>query len=116
VSDQGDAPNRIRLVTAELVHVMREASGLPMMRCKEIADDARLNLHGDFVTALLAADANTLAVKINSRDPSVSDVVIRRRWNLARALGRRDDMVARHETWARLDAMSNRFRGDPATH
>jgi len=55
-------------------------------------------------------------VKINSRDPSVSDVVIRRRWNLARALGRRDDMVARHETWARLDAMSNRFRGDPATH
>jgi hypothetical protein len=99
---------------AQLVRLMREASGMGMMDCKAVLGVARRDYGGDLVLALLARDANALAVNIRSRDPVVSDAEARRRWNEGRARGRRADVVARGGAWAELDRLSARSSNDDA--
>lgn len=102
----------IRPITAELVHTMREASGIGMMDCKAAAELALKDLHCDFVLALRMRHYHALAVNIGSRDPAVSPARARRQWDAANALGDRDDLVAKHDAWRRLDAMSNKWDGN----
>lgn len=79
-----------------------------MMDCKAVPEVARRDLGGDLVLALLARDADGLAVNIRSRDPHVGDAEARRRWNEGRARGRRDEVVAQGGAWAELDQLSAR--------
>ena len=95
-----------RTVTAQIVHVMRDASGLSMMQCRDAAHDAVANLSGDFVLALLVADANGLAVAIRSKDPAADQALLRRDWNIRHAGISRADISQRSDAWRRLDAVS----------
>lgn len=98
-------------VTADLVHLMRDASGLGMMRCKEAADMAATRLDGDFALALLIVDAHSLAVNVRSRDPAVADAEARWRWDLAHARARRAHIASHSPAWARLVSLSGDFAG-----
>jgi hypothetical protein len=93
-------------ITADLVRLMREASGMNMPSCHEAAKAAQALYGGDYVVALLVKRANGDAVMIRSRDPAVDDREARRRRDLADALAMRPEVVARGGAWARLDEMS----------
>lgn len=93
---------------ADLIRLMREASGCSMTDCKASLELARKELDGDIVVALLMRNAATLAVKIGSRDPDVSDAEARRRWDEAHARGRREAVVERGGAWTELDLISAR--------
>lgn len=99
-----------RRLTAPLVHLMREASGLGMMDCKAAAELAIAEYDADFVLALGIRNAASYAVRIGSRDPRISAQEARRRWNVAHALDARDSMAARSDAWRRLDELSGRHR------
>lgn len=98
--------------TAAIVHLMRECSGMGMMDCKAAAVFADERLGGDYVTALLMADANKLAVNIRSRDPAVSDKHARLRWNFAHAVGLRDSKISSPD-WSRLAEINGPFFEGP---
>ena len=91
-----------------IIRLMREASGMGMMDCKNAFEDARDNLDGDLVVALLVRDAHGLAVNVRSRDPQGDHVAARRRWDIGQATGGRAAAVARGGAWAELDRLSTR--------
>lgn len=87
---------------------MRAASGMGMMDCKQAAEEAHARYGGDYVLALLVRSANAYAVNIKP-GPGQTAKQARDRWNLADALGRREDIVTRTDEWAALDAVSTRY-------
>lgn len=93
-------------ITGDLVRLMREASGMNMPTCHEIAKTAQALYDGDYVVALLVQRFKGDAVMIRSLDPLVDDREARRRRDLAAALSERPHRVAQGGAWARLDAMS----------
>lgn len=98
-------------LTAELVYLMREASGMGMMECKDAAVYAIDKLNGDFALALLMRSANGYAVMIKSRDPKVTNKQARDRWNLGHALGLREDIAETSDAWRRLVERSGKWDG-----
>lgn len=89
-------------LTAEIIHLMRAASGYGMMDCKEAAQYAVDKLNGDFALGMLMKSADGFAVMIKSKDPKISDRQVRERWNLAYAQGERQNVAERSPEWALL--------------
>lgn len=98
-------------LTAEIVRLISKASGESMMTSKAAAIRAINELDNDFIVAILAHRNNHYAVNIRSVEPGVTNSQARWRWNIANAIGERDDYAKRSEAWKELDAISGRYSG-----
>lgn len=101
-----------RRLTAPLVYLMREVGGHDMMRCRAAAIEAIERYDADFVLAVGILNANSYAVKVRSLDPAVSETEARRRWNVANAMGRRQQYIDYSDAGRRLEELSGRYEGD----